>query len=95
MSPSLPISLLVIALLAPPTLSRTEAHAGTLMTRQLRAPRVKQALRAHAVEVREAFKEAEAAWPPRALMLRAFKRRQSRPLPAEDKRTENKLGFGI
>lgn len=67
------ITLVLSSFLAPLLLSSVDAHAGTLLTRQLRAPRVKEALRAHGAEVREAFRDADAAWPPRSLLMRAFK----------------------
>jgi murein L,D-transpeptidase YafK len=47
--------------------------AGTFLTRQLRAPRVSAALQAQAVQLRAAFDEAQADWPPRDLLLRGFK----------------------
>ena len=61
-------ALLPLMLLLPAT-----ALAGPFMDRQRRAPRVRAAQQAQGVEVRAAFHEAKAAWPPRELYVRAFK----------------------
>jgi len=54
-------------------MSTASAGAGTFLTRQLRAPRVAKALKVQSVPLREAFVQAQAAWPPRDLFLRGFK----------------------
>ncbi len=51
----------------------SSATAGTFLSRQLKAPRVRAALHARGGDVRDAFLRADAAWPPRGLFLRGFK----------------------
>ena len=68
-SPQLIASFLSLSVMLTPA----PATAGTFLTRQLRAPRVVKALKAQSGPLREAFNQAQAAWPPRALFLRAFK----------------------
>ncbi len=61
---------LLIALSA---LISTSALAGAFKDRQKKAHRYRAALTRVEADVRLAFKEAEAQWPPKALYLRAFK----------------------
>ncbi|MDP6942542.1 MAG: hypothetical protein QF464_00205 [Myxococcota bacterium] len=49
------------------------ADAGTFLSRQLRAPRVRAALQAQGARVHDDFLRAGAAWPPSELFMRAFK----------------------
>jgi len=65
------ICFLLVTLSTP--LTPTTAQAGTFLSRQLRAPRVRAALQTHGDRLREDFSRAGAAWPPRDLFLRAFK----------------------
>lgn len=50
-----------------------EALAGDFLDGQRRHPRVEAAWKAHRADVRARFLAAEAAWPPQALFIRAFK----------------------
>lgn len=65
---------IIASLLALTSLALTSpVGAGTFLTRQLRAPRVTAALKAQATPLRQAFEDARADWPPRALFLTGYK----------------------
>lgn len=65
---------LVTASLVGALLASPPAVAGDFYDKQLRYDRVRAAFADHEGAVRDAFRAARAAWPPRGLYLRAFKR---------------------